>query len=83
MGRVAVIEGDRITLPREFRKDAKVRKGDLLEYKVQAGALVLSKPTKVENPTKKLFGIASDVRGDLQGDALFLEETKAKLRRSK
>ncbi len=81
--RVIVIEGDRITLPREFRRETRVRKGDMLEYKVEDGSLVLSKPAKVENPTKRLFGIASEVSSDLSGDALFLEETKAKLRRSK
>jgi len=69
-------------LPKEFRKRAKIRKGDLLEYKLQDHALVLSKPTRVDNPTKRLFGIASGVAGDLSGDALFLEEAKAKLRRS-
>lgn len=83
MPRIIVIEGERVTLPREFRKQAKVRKGDLLEYRVQDGALLLSKPAKVENPTKRLFGIASGVSTDLTGDALFLEEVKAKLRRSK
>ncbi len=83
MGRVMVIEGDRITLPREFRKHAKVRKGDLLDYKLQNGSLVLSRPAKIDDPTKRLFGIASDVSADLSGDALFLQQTKAKLRRSK
>ena len=34
MGRIAVIEADRITLPREFRKQAKIRKGDVLEYRL-------------------------------------------------
>lgn len=55
----------------------------MLEYKVQSGSLVLSKPKKVENPTKRLFGIASGISGDLSGDELFLEEAGAKLRRSK
>lgn len=83
MGRVNVIEGDRITLPREFRRQTNVRTGDLLEYRVDNGSLVLSKPRKIENPTKRLFGIASGVSGDLSGDALFLAETRTKVRRSK
>ncbi len=83
MGRVTVIEGDRITLPREFRRQTKIRTGDLLEYRVDNDSLVLAKPTKIENPTKRLFGIASGVSGDLSGDALFLEETRSKLRRAK
>jgi hypothetical protein len=37
----------------------------------------------VEDPTKRIFGIASDVSGDLSGDELFLNEAKRKLRRSK
>lgn len=82
MRRVVVIEGERITLPQEFRKAARVRKGDWLEYVVEKGSLIVSKPAKVENPTKRLFGIASDVGHDLRGDALFLEETRGKLRRS-
>ena len=69
-------------MPREFRRKVGVRKGDLLDYKLEKSALVLSKPSKIENPTKRLFGIASDVSGDISGDALFLEETKTKLRRS-
>jgi bifunctional DNA-binding transcriptional regulator/antitoxin component of YhaV-PrlF toxin-antitoxin module len=83
MGRIAVIDADRITLPREFRRQARVRKGDVLEYKVQSGSLVLSKPRTIEDPTKRIFGIASDVSRDLSGDELFLEDTKVKLRRSK
>jgi bifunctional DNA-binding transcriptional regulator/antitoxin component of YhaV-PrlF toxin-antitoxin module len=83
MGRLAVIEGDRITLPREFRKQTKIRTGDLLEYRVDIESLLLSKPTKIEDPTKRLFGIASAVSSDLSSDALFLEETKTKLGRAK
>ena len=83
MGRIAVIDADRITLPREFRRQARVRKGDVLEYKVQSGSLVLSQPRTIEDPTKRIFGIASDVSRDLSGDELFLEDTKVKLRRSK
>ena len=83
MGRIPVIDADRITLPREFRMHARVRKGDVLEYKVQNGSLVLSKPPTVEDPTKRMFGIASDVSRDLSGDELFLEHTRMKLRRSK
>jgi bifunctional DNA-binding transcriptional regulator/antitoxin component of YhaV-PrlF toxin-antitoxin module len=51
MGRVDVIEGDRITLPREFRRQTMVREGDNLEYRVDNGLLLLSKPRKLENPT--------------------------------
>jgi bifunctional DNA-binding transcriptional regulator/antitoxin component of YhaV-PrlF toxin-antitoxin module len=78
-----VIDADRITLPRAFRKQANVRKGDTLEYRVQGGSLVISKPGAIDNPTKRLFGIASGVSRDLSGDELFLEETRIKLRRSK
>jgi bifunctional DNA-binding transcriptional regulator/antitoxin component of YhaV-PrlF toxin-antitoxin module len=78
-----VIAADRITLPREFRKQAKIRKGDFLEYKVQSGSLVLSKARPIEDPTRRMFGIASDVSGSLSGDELFLEQTRIKLRRSK
>jgi bifunctional DNA-binding transcriptional regulator/antitoxin component of YhaV-PrlF toxin-antitoxin module len=83
MGRVDVIEGDRVTLPREFRRQTGVRTGDYLEYRVENDSLVLTRPRKLENPTKRLFGIAAGVSGDLSGDALFLEETRTKLRRSK
>jgi len=83
MGRIAVIEADRITLPREFRKQAKLRKGDVLEYRLLDGSLVISKARTVDNPTKRMFGIASDVSRDLTGDELFLKETRMKLRRSK
>lgn len=83
MGRVVVIEGDRVTLPREFRREAKIRRGDVLEYKVQGDSLVLSRRAKIENPTKRIFGIASGVSGDMSGDELLLQETRAKLRRSK
>lgn len=83
MGRVTVIDAGRITLPREFRDQARVRKGDTLEYKVQRASLVISKVGAIENPTKRMFGIASDVSRDISGDALFLEEMRIKLRRSK
>lgn len=83
MGRIAVIDADRITLPREFRKQAKVRKGDVLEYRVQGGSLVISRAQAIQDPTKRMFGIASDVSRDLSGDELLLEQTKMKLRRSK
>ena len=45
--------------------------------------MVLSKPTRLENPTKRVFGIAAGVSDDLSGDALFLDETRTKLRRAK
>jgi bifunctional DNA-binding transcriptional regulator/antitoxin component of YhaV-PrlF toxin-antitoxin module len=83
VGRITVIEADRITLPREFRNQAKVRRGDVLEYRVQGESLVISKPRSVENPTKRMFGIASDVSRDSMGDELLLKETRMKLRRSK
>ena len=83
LGRIAVIEADRITLPREFRKQAKVRKGDVLDYRLQGGSLVISKARAIENPTKRMFGIASDVSRDSTGDELLLKETRMKLRRSK
>ncbi len=83
MGRIVVIEGDRVTLPREFRKEAKIRRGDVLEYRVEGGSLVLSRREKVQDPTKRIFGIASDVSGDLVGDELFLSEAMRKLSRSK
>jgi len=83
LGRIAVIEADRITLPREFRKQAKVRTGDVLEYTIQGGSLVISKTCPIDNPTKRMFGIASDVSHDLTGDELFLKESRVKLRRSK
>jgi bifunctional DNA-binding transcriptional regulator/antitoxin component of YhaV-PrlF toxin-antitoxin module len=83
LGRISVIEADRITLPREFRKQAKVRRGDVLEYRIQGASLVISKARRVENPTKRMFGIVSDVSHDLSGDELFLKESRLKLRRSK
>ena len=83
MGRITVIDADRITLPHEFRKQAKVRKGDVLEYKVQGESLVISKHRVMQDPTKRLFGIASVTPRDLSGDELFLEHARAKLRRSK
>lgn len=83
MGRTAVIDADRITLPREFRKRARIRKGDVLDYKVENGSLVLSKRPIFEDSTRRMFGIASDISRDLSGDVLLLEETRTKLRRSK
>ncbi len=83
MGEVVVIEGDRITLPREFREKLGIRKGDVLEYRVEDRKLVLSKTVKLDEPTKRLFGIASDVTEDLTGDALFMAELSEKLRRTR
>jgi len=74
--------GDRITLPKEFRELIKVSKGDILQYEIKGDTIVL-RPFKVpKNPTKNLFGLASEVSENaLEGDNLVLFELNEKQKR--
>ena len=76
-GKVVIIDGDRITIPKEYREKMKLKKGDFLIYEIDDKKLILSYEIS-ENPTKDLFGLAADVIEDIQGDDLFLEELKSK-----
>ncbi len=82
MNEVKVIEGYRITLPVKYRERTGIKKGDKLKYEIKGEKLILSVKRGVDNPTKRLFGIAVGVSEDVKGDNLFLEEVKVKLRRS-
>lgn len=79
MGRVVIIEGVRITIPKEYRESLNLKKGDLLEYEIEDNKLIL-KYYISGNPTKDLFGLAADVTGDKEGNELFLEEVESKNR---
>ena len=80
MGRITIIEGDRITIPKEYREKLKLKKGDSLEYEIIDTKLILKYEIS-ENPTKELFGLAADVATDIEGDDLFLKELKLKNQR--
>ena len=75
LGTVIIIDGGRITIPKEYREKMKIKKGDFLTYEIINKKLILTYKIS-ENPTKDLFGLAADVNDDIQGDDLFLEEIK-------
>ena len=77
MGKVIIIDGDRVTIPIEFRELLNLKKGDILEYQIEEGKLIL-KYNLSEDPTKELFGLAADVKDDIEGDDLFLKELQSK-----
>ena len=51
---IRIIEGDRITLPKEYRERYKISKGDILQYEIEGDSIILKPITIPKYPTKNL-----------------------------
>lgn len=81
MSDVKVLQGFRITLPKEVRRKLRIELGDMLEFTIEGAKIVLTSPKIPENPTLKMLGLAAGHQEELE-DAL-TREVEEKLAREK
>ena len=78
---VKVLEGYRVTIPKEARERLRIRKGDFLKFSIEGGKMILQSTKIPESPTLKMLGLAAGHDKPLE-EAL-VEEVEEKLGRDK
>lgn len=78
---VKVLEGYRVTIPKDVRERLRIKKGDLLKFSVEGGKIILQSTKVPESPTLKMLGLAAGYDKSLE-DAV-IEEVEEKLAREK
>ena len=81
MDEVKVLEGYRVTIPREVREKLRIEKGDTMKLSIEGTKLVLRSEKTPEKPTLKMLGLAAGHDEPLE-DAV-LGEVEEKLAREK
>ena len=59
MEEVKVLEGYRVTIPKEARARLRIEKGDALKLKIEGTRMILISNRIPTNPTMKMLGIAA------------------------
>jgi AbrB family looped-hinge helix DNA binding protein len=81
MAEVTVLEGYRVTIPKEAREKLRIEKGDKLKLKVQGARIILQSDKIPDNPTMRMLGLAAGHDEPLE--KALLEEVEDKLDRQK
>lgn len=76
-----MLEGYRVTIPREARERLKIEKGDTLKLEIEGTRMILTSNKIPENPTLKMLGLAAGYDEPLE-EAL-IGEVEDKLAREK
>jgi len=74
--KVKVLNGHRITIPKDVRERLGIHVGDELELIVEGGKIILK--LSDEDPVFMLLGLAEGAPTEELGDELFLKELKKK-----
>jgi len=78
---VTVLEGYRVTIPKEAREKLRIEKGDKLKLKIQGTRIILQSEKIPDNPTMKMLGLAAGYEEPLE--KALVEEVEDKLAREK
>ena len=78
---VKVLEGYRVTIPKEARERLRIEKGDKLSLEIEGAKLILKSNKIPENPTLKMLGLAAEHEEPLEKS--LIEEVEDKLAREK
>ncbi len=81
MVEVTVLEGYRVTIPKDAREKLRIEKGDKLKLKVQGARIILQLDKIPDNPTMRMLGLAAGHDEPLE--KALLEELEDKLARQK
>jgi len=76
-----VLEGYRVTIPKEAREKLRIEKGDKLKIQIQGKKIVLYSDKIPDNPTMKMLGLAAGHDEPLK--KALMEEVEDKLAREK
>lgn len=78
MAEVKVLDGYRVTIPKEAREQLSIRKGDLLKFSVVGEKMILQPKKKSESLTLKMLGLAAGY--DKSPVEAIMEEINEKVR---
>ena len=78
---VKVLEGYRVTIPKEARERLRIEKGDTLKLEIEGTRMILISNKIPTNPTMKMLGLASGHDEPLEG--ALMGEVEEKLAREK
>jgi len=78
---VTVLEGYRVTIPKEAREKLRIEKGDKLKFRIQGTRIILVSGKIPDDPTMKMLGLAAGYRESLDG--ALVKEVDEKLAREK
>jgi AbrB family looped-hinge helix DNA binding protein len=78
---VKVLQGYRVTIPKEARERLKIEKGDTLRLEIEGARMILTSNKIPRNPTLKMLGLAAGHDEPLE-EAL-IGEVEEKLAREK
>jgi AbrB family looped-hinge helix DNA binding protein len=78
---VKVLQGYRVTIPKEARERLKIEKGDTLRLEIEGTKMILTSNKIPKNPTLKMLGLAAGHDEPLE-EAL-IGEVEDKLAREK
>jgi AbrB family looped-hinge helix DNA binding protein len=56
---VKVLEGYRVTIPKEARERLRIKKGDTLKLEIEGASIILKSTRIPANPTLKMLGLAA------------------------
>ena len=59
MEEVKVLEGYRVTIPKEARERLRIKKGDKLKLEIEGARIILISTRIPANPTLKMLGLAA------------------------
>ena len=59
MEEVKVLEGYRVTIPKEARERLRIKKGDKLKLEIEGASIILISTRIPANPTLKMLGLAA------------------------
>lgn len=76
-----MLEGYRVTIPKETRERLRIEKGDTLKMEVEGGKIILRSMKIPESPTLKMLGLAEG--NEEPPEAALLREVEEKLEREK
>jgi len=77
---VKVLQGYRVTLPKEVRRKLRIERGDVLECELRGREVVLRAEHIPASPTIEMLGLAGGV--EASPEQAMLEEVEEKLARS-
>jgi len=78
---VKVLEGYRVTIPKEAREKLRIKKGDTLKIKIQGAKIILHSEKIPDSPTLKMLGLAAGHEEPLEKASI--AEVENKLAREK
>jgi len=77
---VKVLQGYRVTLPKEVRRKLRIETGDVLKCELRGREVVLRAEHIPASPTMEMLGLAAEV--EASSEEAVLEEVEEKLARS-